>query len=217
MKKILFQGDSITESNRAKDAKYCKEYTGSGYPTLIAAELGCRYINEYEFINRGVSGNKAVDIFSRINRDIISICPDILSILAGVNDVMLGIQCGDGFDAIGYGKTYDLMLSEIKRLLPKTEIVILEPFVLRGEVTEKYWERFRSEVEKRACISEKLAEKYNFTFIPLQNKFDEAYKKAPKGYWLFDGVHPTSAGHKIIADEWIKVFEAKLKRQFQKL
>ena len=29
----------------------------------------------------------------------------------------------------------------------------------------------------------------------------------PASYWLGDGVHPTPAGHQLIADAWIKAFK----------
>ena len=53
----------------------------------------------------------------------------------------------------------------------------------------------------------KIAEDYNTIFIPAQSIFDEAVKKAPAEYWLVDGVHPTAAGHKLLADAWIKATE----------
>ena len=206
MKKIVFQGDSITESNRAKDEKYQKEYTGSGYPTLIAADLGVRLIHEYEFVNRGISGNRVVDILARMKADIVNLQPDVVSILAGINDVLMQLLHGTGTDAGSYEKIYDVLLSEIKNQLPDVRLMILEPFVLKGQTTQDQWKEIRKETEKRAQICRKLALKYRADFVPLQQKFDEMYEKAPMGYWLFDGVHPTSAGHRLIADEWIKAF-----------
>ena len=35
-------------------------------------------------------------------------------------------------------------------------------------------------------------------------KFDDAAKTTGASYWLADGVHPTAAGHELIAREWIK-------------
>ena len=41
----------------------------------------------------------------------------------------------------------------------------------------------------------------------LQAMFDDAAKKMPASYWLGDGVHPTPAGHQLIAGAWMKAFE----------
>jgi phospholipase/lecithinase/hemolysin len=40
--------------------------------------------------------------------------------------------------------------------------------------------------------------------------FDEACSLAPAEYWIGDGVHPTVAGHKLIADAWMRTFEEKI-------
>ncbi|MBM3826482.1 MAG: hypothetical protein FJ410_07200 [Verrucomicrobia bacterium] len=32
--------------------------------------------------------------------------------------------------------------------------------------------------------------------------FDDAQRRAPSPYWIWDGVHPTTAGHQLMADEW---------------
>ena len=63
-----------------------------------------------------------------------------------------------------------------------------------------------AEVKKRAKKAKELAEKYDLTFITLQDKLDEAAKLAPNTYWLRDGVHPTTMGHELIKNEWIKAF-----------
>ena len=56
------------------------------------------------------------------------------------------------------------------------------------------------------AAAKRIAEKYHLTFIPLQEKFDEACKSAPADYWLRDGVHPTPMGHWLIKNEWMKAF-----------
>ena len=72
--KILFQGDSITDAMRFRESE---EYRGSGYATLVSAKLGFSYPNKYEFINRGISGDRIVDVLARIKKDAINLKPDI--------------------------------------------------------------------------------------------------------------------------------------------
>ena len=60
--RILFYGDSITDMCRNRDADFTAFSYGSGYPFLVQAELGSKYPNKYEIINRGVSGNRVVDL-----------------------------------------------------------------------------------------------------------------------------------------------------------
>lgn len=77
---------------------------------------------------------------------------------------------------------------------------------MRGTATDEHWEEFQKEVVLRAEAAKRVAIKNGADFIPLQRKFDEACEKASADYWLADGVHPTAAGHELIAKEWIKAF-----------
>ena len=40
------------------------------------------------------------------------------------------------------------------------------------------------------------------TFVPLQLEFDDLSRRAGPKYWAADGVHPTPAGHAVIAERW---------------
>lgn len=206
MKTIVFQGDSITDAGRNRDND---NERGIGYPTLVSAELGLKYPGEYAFINEGVSGDRIVDLYARIKRDIISRKPDYLTILIGINDVWHELNERNGVDNAKFFRVYCNLIEEIKAVLPDIEIFILEPFVLRASATTKKWGVFRRETEMRAESAKAVAEKFGLTFIPLQDKFDEAEKKAEASYWLSDGVHPTAAGHEIIANEVVKALEKK--------
>ncbi|MBQ7839585.1 MAG: SGNH/GDSL hydrolase family protein [Lachnospiraceae bacterium] len=203
MKTVLFQGDSITDAGRYRDDD---TKSGLGYPTLVKGELGFDYPNQYVMINKGISGNRVVDLYARIKVDFINLKPDVISILIGVNDVWHEFGAHNGVDAEKYFKVYSMLIEELKAALPDVKIMILEPFVLKGSGTEAHWDRFQDEVQKRAQKAKRIAEKYNLYFVPLQEKFDEAAKLAPNDYWLQDGVHPTTAGHEIIKREWIKCF-----------
>lgn len=202
--RILFQGDSITDAGRARDNDV---YLGVGYPLLVKAALGYACPGEHTFFNRGVSGNRVVDVYARIKADIINLKPDVMSILIGVNDVWHELEeSPNGVDADKYYKIYDMLIEEVKQALPDIKIMILEPFVLKAAATEGKWDYFSTEVEKRAKMARKIAEKHELTFIPLQAGFDALAQKAPANYWLMDGVHPTAMGHEFIKQEWIKAF-----------
>ena len=206
MKTILFQGDSITDAGRSRDNDLER---GIGYPTLVSAELGLKYPGEYKFINKGISGNRIVDLYARIKCDFINLKPDYLTILIGINDVWHEVGSRNGVDNKKFFKVYCDLIEEIKTMLPDIEIFILEPFVLKGAATQKDWNVFSKETLMRAESAKAVAEKFGLTFIPLQEKFDEAEKKAEASYWLYDGVHPTAAGHEIIANEVVKALEKK--------
>lgn len=202
MKTILFQGDSITDAERPRD----DSRLGFGYALLATAELSFENPGEYNFINRGISGNTVVDIYTRIKRDIINLKPDYMSILAGVNGVCHDITRNDGVDSEKFYKIYSMLLEEVRTALPDTKIIILSPFIGKGILTEENYSLFESEVIKRVEKTELIAKKYNLNFVNLFEKFNDAFKIAPDSVWLRDGIHPTPAGHELIAREWLKAF-----------
>lgn len=210
MKKILFQGDSITDSQRFKEFP---DHMGSGYAIMVAGELGYKYPGEYEFINKGIAGNKSNDVYARIETDIIDVAPDYMSLLVGVNDVWHEIDYGIGLPAETFTENVSKIIEETKAAFPDIKIMLLEPFILEEydtrstEEKPNKWETFKSEVFLRAKLTRELCEKYSLKFIPLQEKFEKMALVTSNAYLASDGVHPTPAGHELIAREWIKAFE----------
>ncbi len=208
-KVILFQGDSITDAGRDKPSG---GNLGYGYATMVTGALSAEYPYDYTFYNRGISGNRVVDVYDRIKEDIINLKPDYMSILVGVNDVWHEYAQQNGVDAEKFEMLYNLMLDEIKKALPNVKIMLLEPFVLPGSATENTpetpdrWEYFRKEVDLRREAVARVAKKQNLPFVSLQEMFNKVNADAPARYWLKDGVHPSAAGHELIKREWLKGF-----------
>lgn len=202
--RIVFQGDSITDAGRSTSAGSLVSI-GQGYALMVAGDLMAKYPQRYECVNRGVSGNRVVDVYARIKCDCWNLQPDVLSVLIGVNDVWHEEGANrNGVDAVRFEKLYRILVEDTKERFPEIRILILEPFVLRGTATEAGWDRFAHEVYLRAEAAKRVAEDYGLIFVPLQGMLDEACEKAPASYWLGDGVHPTPAGHRLIADAWEK-------------
>lgn len=202
---LLFQGDSITDAGRIREDE---ENLGMGYPAFTAGELGVAYPGQYAVYNRGISGNRVVDLYARIKKDIINLHPDYLSILIGINDVWHEVGEQNGVDAEKYGRIYQMLVQEILEALPEVRIMILEPFVLKASATKEQWDIFRTETLGRAERARQVAERNGLLFIPLQERFDKAARTAPEDFWLRDGVHPTPAGHAMIKDAWMEGFRS---------
>ncbi len=203
--RILFQGDSITDAGRDREGN---DFVGVGYALLVKAALGFKEPGKHEFLNRGIAGNRIVDVYARMRNDIINLKPDVMSILIGVNDVWHEFEKSpNGVPADKFYKFYDMLIEEVKEALPNLKIMILEPFVMKGSGTEAYFDEFKCEVEKRAEMAKKIAEKYNLPYIELQAGFNNLSELAEPAYWLRDGVHPTPMGHEYIKNQWMDAFE----------
>ena len=206
MMKILFYGDSITDAGRNNGGGSLVSI-GQGYPLIVSSRLSYDHAGEFTFENTGISGNRVVDLYARIKSDCWNRCPDVFSILIGVNDVWHEIGSQNGVDAKRYENIYDIMVRETKERFPDIKIIIIEPFVLKGSaMTDENWPRFRSEVDLRIEAAKRVAEKNGTFYLPLQQSFTDACNDQPAEYWLGDGVHPTLAGHQLIADKWLKLF-----------
>ena len=197
---ILFQGDSITDAGRKKDVLDANngKALGNGYPALAAGELLGAYPEaELKVFNRGISGNKVPDLAARWDADAIDLKPDILSILVGVNDLWHKFAFNTNYKGTveTYESGYRELLERTQKALPKTRIVICEPFTTRTS------DDFKPLAGYRAAAA-KLAGEMKLTFVPFQSAFDNALKAAPAEFWLWDGVHPSPAGHALMVQAW---------------
>ena len=193
--RILFQGDSITDAGRDRRNYF---NLGAGYPKY-AAELLAKSNPEinFEFINLGISGNRTGQLFDRLYSDAISLQPDVISILIGINDIWHR-------SAFSYIATTDeqieLNYREIlKNLKAKTnaKIVILSPYVL--DAADKV--SMKNDLSTVLPIIRRLADEYADLYIPLDELFEEAMTTQPVPmYYSADGVHPNDNGARFIGE-----------------
>ncbi|MDX2048744.1 MAG: SGNH/GDSL hydrolase family protein [Chitinophagaceae bacterium] len=207
---ILFQGDSITDGNRGRNNDW-NHILGHGYAYLIAARV-CYDFSErnFDFYNRGVSGNKVSDLAERWQADALDIKPAVLSILAGVNDLEAFLQGDAKCDKENFESGYRSLLQRTQQALPAVQFVLCEPFILPvGRVKEK-WALYSAEMEERQKIVRRLAVDFNAILVPCQKAFNKALQRADAGYWIWDGIHPMPAGHELIARLWLNTVKKNL-------
>jgi lysophospholipase L1-like esterase len=201
---ILFQGDSITDTKRDRDVAQANysHALGVGYCNHVAAYmLRQRPADNLQFYNRGISGNRIVDLYARWRVDAINLKPDVISILVGVNDTWHAFKAQNGVEPERYAMVYRMLLDYTRQQLPDVQFVLCEPFVLQcGEVTEAWI----GEMGQRQQIVRRLADEFGAQFVPFQSALNEVLELAPAEYWLADGVHPTPAGHRVLAECWIE-------------
>ena len=199
---VLFQGDSITDAGRNRNSADANAAgaLGNGYPLLVAAAVLATHAGAgLRFYNRGISGNKVPDLQARWTADTIDLKPDVLSILIGVNDFWHTLDHGYTGTVQDYEQQYNALLDETRTALPNLRLIVLEPFVLRTGAVDARW---FPEFDQRRAVAARVARRARAAFVPLQTVFDQHVRLAPPEYWAADGVHPTPAGHGVIAEEW---------------
>jgi len=199
---VLFQGDSVTDCgrNRAVAEPNSAGPLGTGYPLLVAsAELAAHPERGFKFYNRGVSGNKIPDLEQRWAADTIALKPDVLSILIGVNDYWHTKTHGYKGTVADYETGFAALLQATRQALPSVRLVVIEPFVLRCGAVDASW---FPEFDERRAAAARVARRVNATFVPMQDRFTALASRSTPEYWAADGVHPTAAGHGLIAERW---------------
>jgi len=206
---ILFQGDSITDCRRDREVGGTPNdlhSLGKGYAMMASAQiLSARPGADLKFFNRGISGNRVVDLSARVKSDLINLAPDVVSILIGVNDTWHGQRHQNGVTVPKYERVYRELLAEVREALPRVRFVLCEPFVLQCGVVSDDW---IVEIDQRRAVVAGLAREFEATFIPFQSIFDECVTLASPSYWAADGVHPSAAGHLRMANAWVKHMNA---------
>lgn len=208
---ILFQGDSITDGNRTRNTDW-NHVMGHGFAYLIASRLWFdNPERKFQFFNRGVSGNKITDLAARWQADTIDLKPDLINILAGINDTEAAVKGNKEQTLKQFESDYRTLLERTKKELPEIQIVLGIPFILPvGRVKDKL-EIYQNELKPRQEIVRKLAKEFSAIEIDFQAEFDHALTKAPADYWIWDGIHPMPAGHELMARFWIKEVHRNIK------
>lgn len=205
---VLFQGDSITDAGREKEKELPNNPAsfGRGYAFLAASELLCALPEKNLTIyNRGISGNKVYQLAERWQKDCYDLKPDVLSILIGINDYW-HFRNGQYEGTVEtYENDFRKLLKETKAKLPKTKLVICQPFAVTN--TSAVDESWMPPVKTFQVAAKKLANEFGAIWVPFQEVFDEAVKHAPATYWTGDGVHPGMPGAQLMAEAWMRAVE----------
>jgi acyl-CoA thioesterase-1 len=199
---ILFQGDSITDCGR----NYAEASSlGVGYALMAGARLGLQYAEKnLTFINRGINGNRVVDLQERWDRDCLELKPTWVSIYIGVNDTWRWFDSGQETTPAEFKASYRDLIERAKQSLD-AKLVLIEPFVLPVPEDRKGW---RQDLDPKIHVVRELAREYGAVLVPLDGLFAAASVKAEPAFWAGDGVHPSPAGHALIAEAWMRAVGA---------
>lgn len=230
-KRVLFIGDSITDGgwgNSGGDMRPSSERSewdmnhiyGHSYMMLCASHYQSeRPVDDMKFWNRGISGNTLQQLSERWQQDCLDLKPNVVSILVGTNDVHYyldekakavadGNQAPD-FDLQAWEARYRALLQQTTQVLPGVHLVLCTPFVAKaGWVGEapNYYER-EYLVKQLAATVRRMANEFNAVLVPFDDLFATLRQDCPtndNSYWIWDGIHPTPAGHAKMSEMWME-------------
>ncbi|WP_223693215.1 SGNH/GDSL hydrolase family protein [Leifsonia poae] len=195
--RILFIGDSITDAERVRTDP---ADLGQGYARVVAESLAeTRPELAIEVINRGISGDRAVDLQARWEEDCLDLTPTVVSLLVGVNDTWRRFDSNDPTSTEAFETSVrDLLTRARESLNPR--FVLLEPFTLPvGPVTPEW----RDDLEPRIVVIRALAAEFDAVLVSTDELFAFWATERRAAELLGDGVHPTPLGHELMAQAWL--------------
>ncbi|BBH24214.1 lipase [Paenibacillus baekrokdamisoli] len=199
---VLFQGDSITDAGRNRDNG---ADLGPGYVNLIASLFANKHDDKgVSFLNRGVSGDRVVDLERRWQADCLDLKPTWVSIYIGINDTWRRYDSNNPLSVEDYTNTYRKLIQQTKNQL-NAKFILVEPFVLPVNEQQKTW---REDLDPKIQAVRELANEFKTLYVPLDGLFAAAATKTGPEYWAPDGVHPSAAGNALIANAWLQAVKA---------
>ncbi|WP_054956329.1 SGNH/GDSL hydrolase family protein [Paenibacillus dakarensis] len=195
---VLFQGDSITDAGR--DRNHPNDL-GKGYALMTAGLVGAAHPEmNITFLNRGISGNRVKDLQARWQEDCLDLKPTWVSVYIGINDCWRRYDHQDPTSVEQFKEGYRDLLNQTKDKLD-AKLILLEPFVLPHPVDRKAW---REDLDPKIAAVRELAAAFEALLVPLDGLFAAAAARREPAYWASDGVHPSPAGHALIANAWME-------------
>lgn len=200
---IIFLGDSITDAGR----KNSPNQLGYGYVNILSESIKGSE-GKWSIANRGVDGYITERVARCLHHDCISLRPDYVSILVGINDIGM-IACSKSSwqdklylleDSI---RSYHEMLFDLSRET-SAKVITLEPFVFPKDDKYQDWIPWQKKMSKNI---HKLAKNYGAHFIPTQEPLNRKIEELGYEAVTTDGIHLTPLGHQLLADILKEAFQ----------
>lgn len=224
---VLFIGDSVTDGGWGRSGGSMKpsgernhtdlnHIYGHSFMMLCATHYESSQPDAgWQFYNRGISGNTLAQLADRWQSDVLCLQPDVVSILVGINDVYDFMRAkkenpDSTFDFASWEKQYRSLLDSLRANNSIIKIMIGAPFISNDGKNGKLsnYAEYERTVRQLAAITKGIARDYGAAFLPFDRMFTQLTVQQPRpGYWIWDGVHPTPAGHRRMADLWIRMFD----------
>ena len=201
--KILFIGDSISDPKF--NFQFAHKIKGRNIYALQLKKRLKAYSKDIKVDIKGIASNRTYHVYDRLTKDCISLKPDVIIMLIGVNDAWENYVPEDYPPLLRPAEPHIREIYRRLRMeLPDTQILYLMPFMIDA-VEEKL--PFHKTLDEYRELLKNVALENGASVVDLQEAFYEAQKTiAPKDLAI-DGIHPTNLGHKVMADAVYKMLE----------
>lgn len=199
---VLFIGDSITDCGR-REAFF--PY-GEGYVQHIIDLIAAKYPGRrIRFINKAIGGQTTCELRDRWADDVLECRPDWVSLLVGINDChrMLFHPPEMKVPPEAFSENYLYILSRTREQT-RARIVLMDPFYASREAdADSHRGTVLRTLPKYIRTVREMARKFNAVHVPLHDIFRRHLRYRLADSLTPDAVHPTKAGHLLIAHEWL--------------
>ncbi len=211
--KFVLAGDSVTDMGRTQPiGQGLFNPHGTGYPNVIQGLLTSVYPDFFiNVVNMGYSGNTSRDLLNRLERDILSLKPDYLSVMIGANDVWRQFDTPQIPENSVLPEEYRENLIKIVRLSKTvtSNIILMTPVYWESSLTDAMSARMREygQIVREVSAQEKVL------FCDVQSRVDRVLKHCNANYITWDRVHPNIPGANVIAHALLDTLEFDWKRE----
>ncbi len=201
--KIIFVGDSITDPKF--NFRMMKDIKGKNIYALQLKKIFKKHSRDIKVEIKGIASNRTYHVYDRLTKDCISLKPDVIIMLIGVNDAW------ENYVPEKYPPLVRPMEPHIREIyrrfraeLPDAQILYIMPFMIDA-VEEKF--PFHKKLDEFREILKNVALENSAKVLDMQQVFYDAQKKILPKDLAIDGIYPTNLGHKVMADAILELIE----------
>ena len=190
--RVVFYGDSITEQKLY--SRYVQQYIQCRYPEL-----------NVKFFNAGWGGDTAGGGFGRLERDVLSLHPTVVTLFFGMNDG--GYRPVTDDIVRPYKANQEKIIQALKA--KGVRVVVYTPGAVDYDRKQPLRDaKYNDNLEALGAAVLELAKQYELPSADIHHPmvaFQNAQKAQTPGFTMIpDSVHPSPAGHLVMAQEMLK-------------
>lgn len=202
--KLIMIGDSITDCERSRPVgEGLFGALGNGYVSYVDGLLMARYPDhQIRVVNMGVSGNTVRDLQTRWQTDVMELKPDWLSICIGINDVWRQFDTPLQVEWQVPLKEYEDTLEELVGITKPVVkgLILMTPYFIEPNQADP----MRARMNEYGASVKRIAGKYQAVLVDTQAAFDRVLAQLHPMTLAWDRVHPTHAGHMVLAQAFLQ-------------